>query len=123
MSWLAVSSVSGALAVLLGAFGAHGLKSRVPPESVASWNTAVEYHLLHSVVLLALALFAASGGPSSPWAMRAFSAGIVLFSGSIYVLVLGGPHWMGPITPIGGLCLIAGWLALLSLVRQANASS
>ena len=122
MSWLAVSSVSGALAVLLGAFGAHGLKSQVPPESVASWNTAVEYHLLHSVVLLALALFSASGGPSSPWAMRGFAAGIVLFSGSIYALVLGGPRWLGPVTPIGGVCLIGGWLALLALARGTNAS-
>jgi uncharacterized membrane protein YgdD (TMEM256/DUF423 family) len=120
VSWLGVAAVSGATAVLLGAFGAHGLKARVPPESVASWNTAVEYHLLHSVVLLALALYAANGGGEARWAMRLLASGVVLFSGSIYVLVLGGPRWMGPITPLGGVLLIAGWIALLGLDRNGN---
>lgn len=120
MSWLVTAALSGATAVLLGAFGAHGLKSRVPAESILNWNTAVEYHLLHSVVLLALALYAAQGGAEAPWAMRLFAGGIVLFSGSIYALVLGGPRWMGPITPVGGLLLISGWIALLALARDGS---
>ena len=115
MNWTAVASVSGAIAVVLGAFGAHGLKSRLEPENLASWNTAVEYHLLHSVVLLALALYQGQGGEAPQLSLWAFSAGVILFSGSIYVLSLGGPRWMGPITPVGGLCLIVGWLALLTL--------
>ncbi len=117
MKWTMVAAVSGALAVALGAFGAHGLKSRVAAESVASWNTAVEYHLLHSVALLARALFAAQGGSVSVWTPRLFLAGILLFSGSIYGLVLGGPRVLGPITPMGGLLLIAGWLSLLGSAR------
>ncbi len=115
MNWTAVAAVSGAIAVVLGAFGAHGLKSRLEPESLASWNTAVEYHLLHSVALLALALYRSQGGEPPTLSMWAFFAGMTLFSGSIYVLVLGGPRWMGPITPVGGLCLIVGWLALLTI--------
>ena len=118
--WVVTASLLGAAGVLLGAFGAHGLKSRLSPESLASWNTAVEYHLLHAVVVFVLAWVAAGGGPSAPWALRLFSLGIVLFSGSIYVLVLGGPRWMGPITPVGGVCLILGWLALLVGARQAT---
>lgn len=111
--WITTAALLGASGVLLGAFGAHGLQARVSAESLASWNTAVEYHLLHAVVLFVLAWTATSAGPSAPWALKLFSAGIVLFSGSIYVLVLGGPRWLGPVTPIGGVCLIAGWLSLL----------
>ncbi|MAE93379.1 MAG: hypothetical protein CL910_01830 [Deltaproteobacteria bacterium] len=118
MRWLVTAALSGATAVALGAFGAHGLKSRVPPESVESWNTAVEYHLLHSVVLLALALYTARGAGDARWAMRLLAGGIALFSGSIYVLVLGGPRVLGPITPIGGAFLISGWIAVIALARQ-----
>lgn len=100
----------------LGAFGAHGLRARVGPEQISAWQTASHYHLLHSAVLLALALYGAGGraiGPA-PWL---FAAGIALFSGSIYGLVLGGPRWLGPLTPLGGLCLLAGWLSLLGIGR------
>jgi uncharacterized membrane protein YgdD (TMEM256/DUF423 family) len=112
-----VAAISGFLAVVLGAFGAHGLRGRVDPEQLAAWQTATHYHLTHSVVLLALALYAgASGRPAglSPWL---FAVGITLFSGSIYALVLGGPRWLGPVTPLGGLALIAGWLSLLALAH------
>lgn len=111
--WITTASLLGASGVLLGAFGAHGLKARLSAESLASWNTAVEYHLLHAVVVLVLAWASGPSGPASPWALRLFTAGIVLFSGSIYLLVLGGPRWLGPVTPVGGLCLILGWLSLL----------
>lgn len=115
--WLIVSAISGAAAVFLGAFGAHGLASRVPPEKVASWNTAASYHLLHSVVLIALALYAKSTGRSVTIPASLLCAGIVLFSGSIYGLVLGAPRWLGPVTPLGGLAFAAGWLALLTLLK------
>ncbi len=121
MGWIATASLFGASGVLLGAFGAHGLKERLSPESLAAWNTAVEYHLLHAVVLFVLAWVAAGGGPEATWAQRLFTAGILLFSGSIYLLALGGPRWLGPVTPIGGICLILGWLALLVAgIRSAS---
>jgi uncharacterized membrane protein YgdD (TMEM256/DUF423 family) len=115
--WLAVSAASGLLAVAAGAFGAHGLRGRIAPEQLASWQTAAHYHLLHSVVMLALALHAsATERPlgASPWL---FATGIALFSGSIYGLVLGLPRWLGPVTPVGGLALLAGWASLLWLAR------
>lgn len=112
--WIVAAALFGLSAVAAGAFGAHGLRGRVAPEQVASWQTAAHYQLLHAVALLALALFGAGGrapGPA-PWLL---SAGMVLFSGSIYALVLGGPRWLGPVTPLGGLCLMAGWASLLWL--------
>lgn len=117
--WILVASILGAAGVTLGAFGAHGLKTRLTAEQLASWQTAVQYHLLHTVALLALALFAIWSGRSVRVPASLFSVGVVLFSGSIYCLVLGGPRWLGPVTPLGGSCLIAGWLALAWLARPA----
>jgi len=116
--WIAIAGVSGCLAVVAGAFGAHGLRDRLPPEQVAAWVTASQYHLMHSVVLLALALFALRGEASIRLQGSLFTAGMLLFSGSIYLLVLTGQRWLGPITPLGGLLLIAGWLSLLLLARS-----
>ena len=113
--WMIIAAVSGALAVVCGAFGAHGLKARLEPAQLEAWTTATQYHLLHSVVLLALALFAAQSGKSIQLPAGLFSVGMLLFSGSIYLLVLTQMRWLGPVTPIGGLLLIAGWLSLLRL--------
>ena len=82
--WIWVASLSGASGVVLGAFGAHALRARLPADKLASWTTAVEYQLLHSVALLALALWAAASGRAVTLPAALFSAGIVLFSGSIY---------------------------------------
>ncbi|MBK8475024.1 MAG: DUF423 domain-containing protein [Opitutaceae bacterium] len=109
---------AGFSAVGLGAFGAHRLRPMLEAHSqVATWNTAVHYHLLHSVVLLALALYLSRDTPPATarrlgHATALFAAGIALFSGSLYLLALGGPRWLGPITPVGGLCLLAGWLTV-----------
>ena len=116
--WITIAAVSGMLAVVAGAFGAHGLRERLSPEQLSSWATASHYQLLHSVVLLSLGLFAASTGRSIRWPGSLFLTGIVLFSGSIYLLVLTRQRWLGPITPLGGLCLIAGWASLLLLVKK-----
>jgi uncharacterized membrane protein YgdD (TMEM256/DUF423 family) len=116
--WGTIAATSGVLAVALGAFGAHGLRGRISAEQAAAWATASQYHLLHSVVLLALALFAVSTGRPIRCSATLFSAGITLFSGSIYLLVLTEQRWLGPITPLGGLCLIAGWISLLWLLRE-----
>ena len=115
--WIRTAAIIGALGVVLGAFGAHGLRDRVDPAQLAAWKTAVDYHLLHAIVLLALGLYTnAVGRPlgMSPWL---FAGGIALFSGSIYCLVLTPWRWLGPVTPIGGVLLIAGWLSLLLLAR------
>jgi uncharacterized membrane protein YgdD (TMEM256/DUF423 family) len=115
--WILVASFYGATAVILGAFGAHALKARLAPEQLASWQTAVQYHLVHALALLALALFAAHSGRQVALPAWFFSLGIALFSGSIYLLVLTGQRWLGPVTPLGGLCLIAGWISLATLFR------
>jgi uncharacterized membrane protein YgdD (TMEM256/DUF423 family) len=115
--WIIVAALSGAVAVVAGAFGAHGLRVRVSPEQLSAWTTASQYHLLHSVVLLAIALYAAQSGVSIRLQGSLFSGGVVLFAGSIYLLVLTEQRWLGPITPIGGLLLIAGWVSLLWLAR------
>ena len=107
---LLAAALLGAAGVALGAFGAHGLRARLDPRSLAVWETAVKYHLLHAVALLALALSPhAAQLRSAGWL---FVAGIALFSGSLYALALGGPRLLGPVTPLGGLALLAGWLWL-----------
>lgn len=116
--WILTAAGFGAVGVVLGAFGAHALKVQLTAEQLVSWQTAVQYHLLHSVALLALGGFAVATERSVAWPAWLFTAGIALFSGSIYLLLLTGARWLGPITPIGGLCLIAGWVALLSLGRS-----
>lgn len=116
--WIATAAIFGSLAVMAGAFGAHGLRSRLTPEQLSAWATASQYHLLHSVVLLALALFALQTGKSVRVPASLFALGTTLFSGSIYLLLLSGQKWLGPVTPIGGLLLIAGWLSLFTLLRD-----
>jgi uncharacterized membrane protein YgdD (TMEM256/DUF423 family) len=92
----------GFTGVALGAFGAHALKETLMTGGhTNTWQTAVLYHLVHSVALLAF--------PSGKWAGRCWIAGIVLFSGSLYWLALGGPKFLGPITPLGGIMLLSGW--------------
>lgn len=115
--WTTIAAVSGALAVLAGAFGAHALRARLEPAQLDAWTTATHYHLLHSVALLAIGLAAPHASRSLQTPCALFLAGMLLFSGSIYALALGGPRWLGPITPIGGLCLIAGWGTLAWLAR------
>lgn len=103
-----IAGVAGALAVLAGAFGAHALKSRLPPELLASWQTAAHYHLVHSAVLLALAL----GAERHPSLRRSFlliACGTAVFSGSLYALALTGWRLLGALTPLGGVLLVAGW--------------
>lgn len=107
---LKLTAILGALGVGLGAFGAHGLKDLLTAhDRLGTWETAVFYHLVHSVVLLLLAL----GSRWRPVAWSLMTAGIFIFSGSLYILCLTQQTWLGAITPIGGLGLIGGWLALL----------
>ena len=97
--------------MLLGAFGAHSLKGRVSADSLTAWSTASQYHVVHAAALAAAALSRGRGGAGGlPCALLA--AGTALFSGSLYLLVLTGRRALGAVTPIGGVLLAAGWLAL-----------
>lgn len=97
----------GFAGVALGAFGAHGLKPALEANgSMETWKTAVLYHLIHAVALLALAR---GGGRADRRIAVLWVAGVVLFSGSLYWLALGGPRLLGPVTPLGGLAFLAGW--------------
>jgi uncharacterized membrane protein YgdD (TMEM256/DUF423 family) len=119
VSWVAVAGLLGTLSVMAGAFGAHGLRESVTPERLAAWHTASHYALMHSVAILALALYASATGRSVTLPASLFTAGIALFSGSIFGLVLFEARVLGPVTPIGGLLLIAGWASLIWLARSA----
>ena len=111
--WITGAAMAG-LSVAIGAFGAHALRARLEPARLATFETAVQYHMLHAVALLAVAalmgrvqsqqLLLLSGG--------LFTAGIFLFSGSLYALAITGITWLGAITPLGGLAFIGGWLCM-----------
>jgi uncharacterized membrane protein YgdD (TMEM256/DUF423 family) len=118
--FLAAGGVAALLAVALGAFGAHALKSRLAPEMLAVWHTGIEYHLFHSLGLVAAGLVAAQLPESSliRWAGWAMLAGIFLFSGSLYALALSGERWVGAITPIGGLAFLAAWALFVAAVLK-----
>ena len=105
---LSRAAVLGAMAVAAGAFGAHALAARVSPERLETWRTAASYQLVHSVLLAALAL----QGDPRPWARRLITAGLVVFAGTLYLLVLLDLPVLGAVTPLGGASLIAGWVAL-----------
>lgn len=111
--WFVIGAVMGGIGVALGAFGAHGLRSRTTADLVAVWETGARYHLFHALALLAVA-WAAERWPGT-WpqiAGWAFVAGIVVFSGSLYVMALTGQRWLGAVTPLGGVAFLLGWLAL-----------
>lgn len=114
-----ISAALGFLAVALGAFGAHGLKALFAQNGMREvWETAVFYHFIHAVMLFVLAerkLF-----PKLAW--WSFLAGIAFFSGSLYLLAVTDLHWLGAVTPVGGVCFLAGWLALV-LQRGAKADA
>ncbi|MCL6595734.1 MAG: DUF423 domain-containing protein [Firmicutes bacterium] len=99
------------LAVALGAFGAHALRGRLG-EGVERWRTAVQYQMVHGLGLVAVGMWPAPAPASARLAAVAFVLGTVLFSGSLYALSLGRVRWLGPVTPLGGLCLVAGWALL-----------
>jgi len=115
--WLRLSLVSLAVAVLLGAFGAHGLESQVTAERLATWQTAQYYHVMVSLIVLILVV-ASERWRVPLWSLRLLIAGGILFSGSLYVLVLADLAWLGAVTPIGGVLLIAGlFLAAIGCCR------
>src|SRR6478609_7157743 len=112
-TFMFVGALMGGIGVAIGAFGAHGLRARLSPEMLAVFETGVRYHMFHALALVATALLAERmGGALITCAGWAFVAGIVLFSGSLYVLALTGMTVLGAITPLGGLAFLAGWACL-----------
>ena len=100
--------------VAAGAFGAHGLQGRISSDLLDVYETAVQYQLYHAVGLLVVgALSHWYGGTALAWAGRFFVAGTIVFSGSLFVLALTGARWLGAVTPIGGVCFLLGWAALM----------
>ena len=120
--FLLLAVCSGALAVGMGAFAAHGLKARLSVELLSAFRTAVDYQFYHALALLAVALLIKQIGASTPLLAAGFLliAGMLLFSGSLYAMALGGPKWLGPITPLGGLCFIAAWLCMAWAALNSN---
>lgn len=112
--FLAIAGLSGFLAVALGAFGAHGLKDRLAPDLMAVYQTAVQYHFYHSLLLLAVAILLLKYPQQGLLTASAGSTlvGLLLFSGSLYLLAFTGVRWLGAITPLGGIGFLLGWLLL-----------
>ena len=116
---LAIAGLLIALATALGAFGAHALKAHLPQDKLQVYETAVRYHFLHALGLLAIGLLLRSlDGGLLRWAAALVLAGIVLFSGSLYLLTFGAPRLVGIVTPVGGLALIAGWILFAATVLR-----
>jgi uncharacterized membrane protein YgdD (TMEM256/DUF423 family) len=119
--FIALGAALGACGVVLGAFGAHALKLRLAADALALWGTATQYLFWHALGMLAVGL-ACTVLPDSVWLRisgAALGAGILLFSGSLYLLALGAPKALGAITPFGGLAFIAGWAALVLAALRA----
>ena len=113
MLWARVGAVAMFLAVVLGAFGAHAVRQRLPPDMLSVFEVGVRYHVYHALALFVVAWISIRNPGSltqaSGWA---FVVGILLFSGSLYLMTLTGTRWLGAITPIGGVAFLAGWVLL-----------
>lgn len=120
-TFIVIGAIAAALAVALGAFGAHALKARLAPDLLAVYHTAVQYHFYHALGLILIGL-AAGQLAGSVWLKVAgwtMLAGIVLFSGSLYVLTVTGQRWLGAITPVGGVAFIAAWILFAVAIARA----
>lgn len=111
---IAVGAVFGLLGVAAGAFGAHGLRPVVSARDLEIWQTGAHYQQVHAVLLVAIGMWAGHSSKALRVAVGLLVAGILIFSGTLYAMVLGGPRILGAITPLGGLSLMGGWLALVA---------
>ena len=115
-----LGSILAGIAVGLGAFGAHGLRGILSPEDLVTFETGVRYQMYHALALLGVAWAVTQWETSLlEWSGWLFVLGILVFSGSLYILVLTGQRWLGAVTPLGGLALILGWVLLASAVFRA----
>jgi uncharacterized membrane protein YgdD (TMEM256/DUF423 family) len=111
--FFALGALGGLTAVALGAFAAHALKGKLPPDLFEVFEVGARYHMYHALALLGVGCAVTRWpGAATTWAGWLFVAGIVLFSGSLYALSLTGIRLLGAITPLGGVCFLAGWVAL-----------
>ena len=118
--WWLGAALSGALVVMAGAFGAHALEGALAPRLVAAFETGVRYQAWHTLALLAVLAWRGTAPLAGQrLAMGLWAAGIALFSGSLYAMALTGTRGLGMITPVGGVLMIAGWLALAAAVLRA----
>jgi uncharacterized membrane protein YgdD (TMEM256/DUF423 family) len=120
--FFAVGAVTGALAVAAGAFGAHALADRLPPDRLGTFETGARYLMYHALALLAVAWAIGRWPNAAAWLQAAgwsYVAGMVLFSGSLFLLTLTGIRWLGAITPLGGVAFIVGWACLLVAAVRA----
>lgn len=119
------AAVAGALlagiGVALGAFGAHALRARLEPRSLEIYETGVRYQMYHAFALLAVAWLLSRNVPAAANAGWAFMLGILLFSGSLYLMALTGWRWLGPVTPLGGTAFLAGWVLLAFAAAKLEA--
>jgi uncharacterized membrane protein YgdD (TMEM256/DUF423 family) len=112
--------IFAACAVLAGAFATHALRDRLDSEAIAIWRTAVDYQFWHALALIAMACLSHPPTAALRWALRAFVFGVVVFSGSLYTLALGGPRILGLLTPLGGVALLIGWCCLLTFFVRSR---
>ena len=112
--FIILGSLNAFLAVALGAFGAHGLQNKLTEQMLATYETGVKYHMMHALGLILIGIISryTSGSVLINWSGWLICAGIVLFSGSLYLLSISGIRWLGAVTPLGGLSFLAGWLLL-----------
>jgi uncharacterized membrane protein YgdD (TMEM256/DUF423 family) len=117
--FLALAGLYASTAVMFGAFGAHALEARLDElDTTAVWQTAVDYQMWHALAVLILVALRLKGGAAVA-AVNCFCLGVPLFSGSLFWLALDGPRWLGPITPLGGLLFVVGWvLFIVAVFRQ-----
>lgn len=114
-NWLTAGAVLGLLGVAFGAFGAHALKSRVGADLLAVFETGVRYQMYHALALMVVGVVGwLRPGRWLSWAGGLMVSGVLVFSGSLYLMTLTGARWLGAVTPIGGVCLILGWAALVA---------
>lgn len=113
--FLGIAAASGFLAVALGAFGAHALRGQLDEGALATYQTAVDYHFVHTLALLAVAMLCRDSRRASLHAAGwSFSVGLLLFCGSLYLLSVTGISWLGAVTPFGGVAFLCGWATLLA---------
>src|SRR5690606_29225985 len=119
LNWISIAALNMAIAVALGAFGAHGLKAIVSTQQLEWWQTATLYWFIHGLGLLLVGILIRLNyaTQTTAWLLQ---VGVIIFAGSLYAMTLGAPRWFGAITPIGGVLMIAGWLWLAVTTSRLN---
>ena len=119
LNWISIAALNMAIAVALGAFGAHGLKAIVSTQQLEWWHTATLYWFIHGLGLLLVSILIRLNyaTQTTAWLLQ---VGVIIFAGSLYAMTLGAPRWFGAITPIGGVLMIAGWLWLAVTTSRLN---